>query len=137
MNNNYEAHPIDYFAYTNPNNGGKTQINKKVPYINKFQQDVEAEDRLFSDKQYIGPVDKYIKRIDILVDEEFPLNEYNFDGTSNLEYIWHILMNFDEDYPIYVYNNRKDFDLQNNNTINDWITEMSYEEVEEYLEQNS
>ena len=46
-------------------------------------------------------------------------------------------MNFDEDYPIYVYNNRKDFDLQNNNTINDWITEMSYEEVEEYIEQNS
>ena len=137
LNNNYEAHPIDYFAYINPNKGGKILHNKISPYMDNLQKNVEAEDRLFSDKQYIGPVDKYIKRIDILVDDEFPLNAEYFDGTSNLEYIWHILMNFDENYSIYVYNNRKDFDLQNNNTINDWITEMSYEEVEEYLEQNS
>lgn len=132
LRSNYEGYPIDYFAYMNPNKTGS-----KIGSKNKFQTSVEAEDRLFSNKQYIEHIERYIKRIDILVDKDWPLEEENVDGTTNLEYLWHILQNFDEEYPIFVYNNRKDFDLQNNNTINDWITEMTYEEVEEYLEQNS
>jgi hypothetical protein len=105
--------------------------------MDNLQKQVEAEDRLFSNKRYIKHIERYIERIDILVDEYWPLEEEDVLGTTNIEYLWHILQNFDEEYPIFVYNNRKDFDLQNNNTINDWITEMTYEEVEEYIEQNS
>ena len=137
LSSNYEGHPIDYFAYMNPNKGGKIFHNKISPQMDNLQKNVEAEDRLFSNQRYIKHIERYIKRIDILVDDYWRLEEENEDGTTNLEYLWHILQNFEEYYPIYVYNNRKDFDLQNNNTINDWITEMSYEEVEEYLEQNS
>ena len=134
LSSNYEAHPIDYFAYMNPNKNGKILYNKISPHMDNFQKNVEAEDRLFSNKRYIKHIERYIKRIDILVDDDWRLEEENEDGTTNLEYLWHILQNFEDYYPIYVYNNRKDFDLQNNNTINDWITEMSYEEVEEYIE---
>lgn len=137
LSSNYEGHPIDYFAYMNPNKGGKILHNKISPYMDNLQKQVEAEDRLFSNKRYIKHIERYIERIDILVDEYWPLEEENVDGTTNLEYLWYILQNFDEEYPIFVYNNRKDFDLQNNNTINDWITEMTYEEVEEYIEQKS
>lgn len=104
--------------------------------MDNLQKQVEAEDRLFSNKRYIKHIERYIKRIDILVDEYWRLEENEY-GTTNLEYLWHILQNFEDYYPIYVYNNRKDFDLQNNNTINDWITEMTYEEVQEFIEQNS
>jgi hypothetical protein len=136
LNSNYEGHPIDYFAYMIPNKGGKILHNKISPHMDNLQKNVEAEDRLFSNQRYIKHIERYIKRIDILVDEYWRLEENEY-GTTNLEYLWHILQNFDEEYPIFVYNNRKDFDLQNNNTINDWITEMTYEEVEEYIEQNS
>lgn len=110
LSSNYEGHPIDYFAYMNPNKGGKMLHNKISPYMDNLQKQVEAEDRLFSNKRYIKHLERYIERIDILVDEDWPLEEEDVLGTTKyrifMAYITKFLM---KNIQFFVYNNRKDF----------------------------
>lgn len=102
---NYSGKPIDYWGETM----GKQYYFKNAQEDNKIidytQPYTENEDRLFSKEPVIRDVSKYINRIDVLVNEN---NEQEMA-------IAYKLCHKDN---IFIYNNQKDFNAKNQNTIN-------------------
>jgi hypothetical protein len=96
LNCNFKGKPVDYF---------KTKSN-----TDDFRL-VQSEDRLLSNKPFIGDIDKYIDRIDILLnDASDKSNAEWFDGfikdLKNTAY-YHLFSN-----KIMIYFNKEDFNLQ-------------------------
>ena len=79
----------------------------------------EIEDRLFTNKPIIENVRKYIKRVDIFVDEKIKDNQENSQLMATLTQISLMYSNF-----VFIYNNLKDFDRQSDNTINKYYSSI-------------
>lgn len=58
--NNYHGRPYNFFG-----SGNKSNYHNNDGYIDKYQTDVENEDRIYSSKPYIENIRKYIKCVDI------------------------------------------------------------------------
>lgn len=112
----------------------KDNIYRKVPLYNKIDKaintnktndnelythrDNEIEDRLFTNKSYIEDILKYIKRIDVLIPQltketKFPKNDF-----------YEIMLRFgyNKKYKygkIFIYDNKKDFNFQTENYVNE------------------
>lgn len=73
--NNYHGKPYNFFAHDTYNT--KTKYHNDIGQIDKFQTEVESEDRIYSVKPYIENVRKYIKCVDININS--PLFKYYLD----------------------------------------------------------
>ena len=128
LNANFEGGAVDYWGSSM---GKQAYYNKKsykeVPYL---QSDTENEDRLFSDKPVIRNATKYMKRIDVVVN--------NLKNPTTLSFLFHILISGYRNM-IYIYDNEKDFNYQTDNTINDKIQEMRhlYDSIPNTLEREN
>lgn len=117
------------------------QMYKKVPLYDKIKKSTnledlyshvfnEIEDRLFTNKSYINNALKYIRRIDVLMTEisdesKFPKNDF-----------YKILTRFgyNKTYGrgiIYLYDNKKDFNFQTDNYINEKYLSLCDDIVDE------
>lgn len=97
LNNNFKGGSYNYWGGSM---GKHYYFNKKN--IDYFQPNTENEDRLYSKKPIIENIQKYIKRIDILID------------LKRLEDVKTLLdINYNE--KIFIYDNNDDFDAQKNN----------------------
>lgn len=86
LNQRFEGKPIDYWGETMGKqnyfkNPYEYQPNKKI--IDYTQSNTESEDRLFSNEPKIDNVYKYIKRIDILIDNSYEEYEKAFQYVKN------------------------------------------------------
>lgn len=131
LNQRFEGKPIDYWGDTmgkhqffrDPNYGGGNVINYE-------QNTTENEDRLFSNEPVIREISKYIKRIDILLSVRTQPNPFkpidlsnltidsfnNIDGVKIANIIYRHLRD-----RVFIYATERDFNLRNNNTINELI----------------
>ena len=90
--------------------------NEKIPYN---QTNTESEDRLFFNEPVIENIMQYIERIDILINKE---NENNLKIAKNISLSAYRSK-------IFFYDNKKDFNFQTVNTINDFIdNDIPYQE---------
>ena len=116
LNQLYKGKPVNFFG----SNGGKNRYMSNLEkyddyyiYHNdmdddiKFQHYTESEDRLFSNNPMIPNAKKYIKRIDILIENE----------TFNPIYDW-LLVKSDFRNIIHIYDNKNDFNLINGKDAN-------------------
>lgn len=106
------------FAYWNSDIFGKQQYLKndnngltkdKQEHVND-----EAEDRIYTNISSYKNAAALINRIDIILTDYNDKNDYNYIECYNL-------LNTPLRNKIYIYNNLKDFNAQNNNTINNII----------------
>ena len=110
LNERFSGKPIDYWS----NDMGKQTYyralnrNEKIPYN---QTNTESEDRLFFNEPVIENIMQYIERIDILINKE---NENNLKIAKNISLSAYRSK-------IFFYDNKKDFNFQTVNTINDFI----------------
>ena len=116
LNQLYKGRPINFFG----SNGGKNRYMSNLEkydnyyiYHNdmdddiKFQHYTESEDRLFSNNPMIPNARKYIKRIDILIENE----------TFNPIYDW-LLVKSDFSNIIHIYDNKNKFNSINGRDVN-------------------
>ena len=113
LNKHYPGRPINYYGWS------KGDMQERGGF--------EYEDRIFSNKPFIANADKFITRIDILVDNEM---------SSRLETCKEILeLANQRNIPVYFYGSKADYSRQTDNTINDTV--MNYggndEPEERYL----
>ena len=90
LNNLYKAHPVNYFINDNDDKIKKYDkgLNPNVDYKQIARQQMyEYEDRLLSTKPFINNVNKYIKRVDILVKPRIFTDGRCAGLKSNIEYI--------------------------------------------------
>jgi hypothetical protein len=111
FNNNFRSKPVDFFyekgkpsSKQHYSNGDATE--KEIMH----QHQVESEDRIFSENEYLDNADKYILRIDILFTKDLLTSK---GYVSMLDDIVHSYLKD----KIFVYDNKKDFDFQTNNTV--------------------
>lgn len=101
---NYEGKAVDYWG----NEQGKEHYYKEKN-IDKLQRRTENEDRLFSNSPVIKNANKYITRIDVLLDE-------NADEET-MKYI-DFIKQFTTRYNINFYTDIASFKIQDNNIVN-------------------
>lgn len=125
LNNICHAKASDYFGNREDNMiAGKRALYKGIeqghysdkPMAQNYKnigsiRDNEKEDTIWYYKPYIKNASKYIERVDILVYDEQSFNE-NKQVLLNIKKYANRLS-----IPIFFYTNIKDFDMQNNNTI--------------------
>lgn len=138
LNMNYRAHPINYFArgeeeliYGSPAEREMYQSQKSTSDINKTQDNVENEDRIFSSRPNIPNADKYITRIDIVP---------SMDGyISYEEAIYHLLSSIDRKWYglIHIYSTSKDLQYGKEITNIAFPTKRKAEELPDENEEGS
>lgn len=127
--------PLSYIKYANEDS--PQFVKDKGKYYEKIQtispdvqhhQDNEIEDRLFTNKPYITNIRDYIRRIDIFIDETRDL------GGDILSLLTQLSLRYSN--IVFIYNNLKDFDAQNENVVNKKYQEM-YSEYGRLMPYNS
>lgn len=122
LNHKYTGGSVDYWGQKD-----MVMINKinmsDADRKHRILADFEYEDRLFSKDDEIKNVNKYIIRIDILV-LDIDLNDTNNNANLINTLISNIKHSNVLNIPIYIYNNKKDFNLQNKNIINNNLLDI-------------
>jgi hypothetical protein len=113
FNSTFHSEPIDFFYGNCDNESSKQSISngKASPKSIRHQQEVESEDRIFSNKKYLSDINRYIRRIDILFSNDL------LRSKGYVEMLDDIIHSYMKD-KIFVYDNERDFNFQTNNTIN-------------------
>lgn len=133
INQRYKGFPVDFLRMTNNSNilvnaGVGKFVTKKVngklvnQYVetnpeNRITQN-ETEDRIVSDKSYIDNADKYIRRVDILLNP----NILNSNGKSIHDVFARIgdILRSKVGNRVFLYDNEKDFDtVHSTHSVND------------------
>ena len=109
FNQRYRGKAVDFFAISGEK-GAKHRYYDKPGSIPYAQENTENEDRIFSYEPSISNVWRYIERIDILCRGDYQYGPLNY-----------LLEKYGDSGVIFVYDNTRDFENQNNNTINDTI----------------
>jgi hypothetical protein len=118
----YTGGSVDYWGRKDMVMINKTNMSD-ADKKHRILADFEYEDRLFSKDDEIKNVNKYIIRIDILV------VDIDLKNTSNNANLINTLISIikhsnDLNISLYIYNNKKDFNLQNKNIINKNILDI-------------
>lgn len=104
LGNNYKSFPIDYWAWSkNPKD-----YSDKSGYVNALLSG-EEEDRIVSNKPYIEKARNYILEIHIFLDK----NDFDIIQQNTIDNLIDKVGNI----PLYFYNNKKSFLLQNKKDI--------------------
>ena len=114
FNGNFKSKAVN-FLY---NNHKKIDIINSVMGFSKAQnniKDTENEDRIFSNKQVITGLTRFITRVDIFL----PIDLYDFKSTH---YDWYLMLrdiyNTEMGLKTFVYNNEQEFNRQGKNITN-------------------
>lgn len=110
LNSNYKGNAVNYHNIENPRNRQQKECNGDSLKLITIRQ---SEDRLYSNKPVIPNIDRYIKRIDILV----PYESIARGGSDTLTYVGRALRNPRFKDRIFVYYRERDFNLPNSHNL--------------------
>lgn len=126
LNEKYMGNAVDYWGDSMGKQFHMRQ-GAETGHYDPYQSTTESEDRIFSDEPVIPHADRYIKRIDILLEKNRNGEYTNWEVKAVQD-----ILKTGFERLVFVYGNKKDFDMQNGNVINDAVRGMSTTATETY-----